>query len=51
MKTERLLWAGAGLLLFAVILASRPSCNRNCRTMAEHLVEHGITDIVAALIT
>jgi len=49
MKNERLFWAGTGLLLIATILASRPSCNRGCRTIAEHLIEHGVKDIVVAL--
>jgi hypothetical protein len=50
MKKERLFWAGAGLLVVATILASRPSCNRGCRTLAEHLIEHGISDIVTAML-
>ena len=41
---------GAGLALFGLwLLNSKPQCNRGCRTVAEHLLEHGITDVVVGL--
>ncbi len=36
---------GILLSLIAVWLFSRPNCKRGCRTVAEHLLEHGIEDI------
>jgi hypothetical protein len=43
-----------GFVIFASILAglwllSDPRCNRGCRTGAEHLIEHGIDDLLAGL--
>ena len=49
MKDKSTLFAGLTLIAVAVILASRPNCNRGCRTMAEHLIEHGISDVVTGL--
>jgi hypothetical protein len=49
MKGERIFWSGMGLVVVAAILASRPSCGRGCRTVAEHLAEHGVNDLIAAL--
>ena len=50
MNSERIFWTGLGLLAVAAILASRPNCNRGCRTLAQHLIEHGIDDIVTAFL-
>jgi hypothetical protein len=49
MNNDRVFWAGVGLIAVALILASRPNCNRGCRTVAEHLMEHGISDVMASL--
>jgi hypothetical protein len=37
-----------GLLvsLAAIWLLSQPNCKRGCRTVAQHLLEHGIRDII-----
>lgn len=40
---------GMGFALTAVWLVSRPNCNRGCRTVAEHLFEHGVRDIILGL--
>ena len=48
MNRNRLFWTGIGLAAFALVLVSRPSCGRGCRTMAEHLAEHGVTDLIAS---
>ena len=37
---------GIVLSLAAMWLLSDPKCNRGCRTVAEHLLEHGIRDII-----
>lgn len=39
-----LLLAGLG-----VVLLSDPKCERGCRTVAEHLLSHGIDDFLAGL--
>lgn len=39
-----LLLAGLG-----VVLLSDPTCERGCRTVAEHLLSHGIDDFLAGL--
>jgi|HubBroStandDraft_1064217.scaffolds.fasta_scaffold60236_2 hypothetical protein len=48
-KQDLALLSGIGSVLFAMWLASNPRCNRGCRTMAEHLLEHGIDEFVAGL--
>jgi len=48
-KTNLAILGGAGSILFALWLASNPRCNRGCRTVAEHLLEHGIDEFVASL--
>jgi hypothetical protein len=50
MNRNNTLWTGLGLIAFAMIMASRPTCNRGCQTVAEHLIEHGLTDVVGALL-
>jgi hypothetical protein len=37
---------GVLLSLTAMWLLSQPKCNRGCRTVAEHLLQHGIRDII-----
>lgn len=46
---ETALLIGVGSVIVGLWLMSRPKCNRGCRTMAEHLVEHGIEDLVSLL--
>jgi hypothetical protein len=50
MNRDRMFWTGVGLVALALILASRPNCNRGCRSVAEHLFEHGVDDAIAALL-
>jgi hypothetical protein len=50
MNRNEMLWTGVGLVAVALILTSRPTCNRGCRTLAEHLIQHGVNDIVDALL-
>jgi hypothetical protein len=49
-KSERQIWTGVGLLLAAGWLLSNPRCSRGCRTMAQHLAEHGIDDFLTGLL-
>ena len=37
---------GVLAVLVGKALLSEPRCQRGCRTLAEHLVEHGINNII-----
>jgi hypothetical protein len=50
MNNERMVLAGVGVVVVALILLSRPNCKRGCRSVAEHLFEHGVDEIVAGLL-
>jgi hypothetical protein len=50
MNNNKMVWTGVSLMVLAVVLASRPTCNRGCQTLAEHLIEHGLSDMVGALL-
>ena len=47
---ERVVLIGMGSLIVGLWLISRPNCNRGCRTMAEHLIDHGIEKFVSLLL-
>ena len=47
---QQLFVTGVSLLVLGVMWASYKNCNRGCQSFAEHLIEHGLQDIVAALI-
>jgi len=38
------------LIAAGVLLSMNPRCNRGCRTLAQHLIEHGIDDFIAGLL-
>ena len=44
-----LLQAATLCFFVAFVLTRSPNCNRGCRTLAEHLVSHGLDDVLAAL--
>jgi len=44
-KEQHLLWVVGGIA-FGLVLLSSPRCNRGCRTLAEHLITHGIDELV-----
>ena len=44
-KEQRMLWVLGGIALGLALLSS-PKCNRGCRTLAEHLITHGIDELV-----
>jgi len=46
----QLLMLGISLVGFGVVWASYRNCNKGCQSFAEHLVEHGLQDIIAAFI-
>lgn len=47
-ETTATLVAG-GTVLVGLWLLSDPKCGRGCRTVAEHLVEHGVKDFFTGL--
>lgn len=49
MKNEDAIIVSGGICLLSLWLLSRPNCRRGCRTVAEHLLEHGLEDFFAAL--
>ncbi len=41
---------GVALAILAIWLLKRPNCNRGCKTVAEHLLSHGLDDILSGLL-
>ena len=41
---------GLGAIAIGAWLASDPHCRRGCRTVAEHLIEHGLDEFFTALL-
>jgi hypothetical protein len=35
-----------GGIAFGLFLLSSPKCNRGCKTLAEHLITHGIDELI-----
>lgn len=50
MKSEKALLISSGFFLVGLWLVSRPDCGRGCRTVAEHLIEHGLADFLTTLL-
>ena len=50
---DTLVLTGIGLIaagaLFALLWSSFKNCNRGCQNIAQHLIEHGISDIILGL--
>ena len=44
-KERHTLWVLGGVALGWFLLSS-PRCNRGCRTLAEHLITHGIDELI-----
>jgi hypothetical protein len=40
---------GAVAIGVALLLSSNPNCNKGCRTIAQHLLDHGFDDLLAGL--
>ena len=49
-KQENLIWGGLVLLGIGWVLSRNPNCNRGCKTVAGHLVSHGLDDIIGGLL-
>lgn len=41
MSNEKWAWATFGVIA-GIFLLSSPKCNRGCKTLAEHLISHGL---------
>jgi len=39
-----------GFLAVGILLMSNPNCRKGCRTVAEHLVNHGLEDFIKGLL-
>jgi hypothetical protein len=39
-----------GSIVVGLMLLSDPHCKRGCRTLAQHLVEHGFDEFIAGLL-
>lgn len=48
-KNTQTLLVAASLIALAGLLSSDPNCDRGCRTVAQHLLEHGIEDFLKGL--
>jgi hypothetical protein len=47
---EKALLMATGIALIGAMMLSNPRCDRGCRTVAEHLLDHGISDLLGALL-
>ncbi len=50
MAKAQILTIGTALAVVGILLLMRANCRRGCRTLAEHLVEHGLEDLIAGLL-
>lgn len=49
MAKDQKIALGTTLVVLGFLLLMRPDCKRGCRTVAQHLVEHGLEDLIAGL--
>jgi len=50
MNNEKKILTGLGLVVLASWLLSNPRCNRGCKTVAQHLLDHGLDDFLGGLL-
>lgn len=50
MKSETTIVTAGLVILVGLWLASRPNCDKGCKSVAEHLVQHGLDDLVTGLL-
>jgi glycerol dehydrogenase-like iron-containing ADH family enzyme len=48
-RAESNIMIGLALGIAGLLLLSNPRCPRGCRTVAEHLITHGLEDLIAGL--
>jgi hypothetical protein len=47
---QKTVLTGLAVTGLALLLLSRPNCNRGCRTVAEHLLTHGLDELLGGLL-
>lgn len=47
---ERLVALGVVFLFLWFVLTRNPKCGRGCKTIGQHLLQHGIDDILTGLV-
>lgn len=47
-NNNSVLWAALACIGVGILLLSDPNCKRGCRSVAEHLLTHGIDDLFSA---
>lgn len=47
---QQMIVAGAVAIGFALLLSSSPNCNKGCKTLAQHLLDHGFDDLLGGLL-
>jgi len=48
-KAETKILIGFLLVIGGAVLLSNPRCPRGCKTVAEHLLSHGLDDLIASV--
>jgi hypothetical protein len=51
MAKQEAIGVGVVLAIVGILLLARPDCYRGCRTVAEHLLVHGLDDLIAGLLS
>jgi len=46
---QQLLTMGISLVVIGIVVASYKNCNRGCQSLADHLIDHGLQDVIAGL--
>ena len=49
-KDDKFFVGGLILLGLGLFLSSNPKCDKGCQTVAQHLVDHGLDDLIAGLL-
>ncbi len=50
MKKENILLLSLATVGVGIWLTRNPQCDRGCKTVAEHLIEHGLRDFFGTLL-
>lgn len=49
MSKDQSVAVGVVFIAVSLLLMTRPNCPRGCRTLAEHLLQHGLADLLFGL--
>lgn len=47
---QKKLFVAGGIIFIGILMLSDPQCDRGCRTVAEHLLDHGIEEFMTKLL-